>query len=295
MFDARSFCEVNGVEYAGAGHRHYRKGWVNIVCPFCFGNPGYHGGINEESAYYSCYRCGSSYLPKVISKTLGIGIGDAHRIFKQFLSDDIKLRSKRRQPRELKLPRLIPLTDRHRRYLSSRRFDPDKIIRDFGISSTGPIGIYRHKIFVPVYWQERMVSFQCRTTKTGKQDLRYMGCELENEIIEHKRLLYNFNPDWTRVIIVEGITDVWRLGGQSAATFGIEYTTGQIRRIVESNVKVVRILFDDEYQAQLQAETLGTQLLSYNLDVDIYTLTSAADPADLTDNEAELLMMEVFK
>ena len=32
----------HNVDFMTEGHPHCRPGWVNTVCPFCTGNPGYH-------------------------------------------------------------------------------------------------------------------------------------------------------------------------------------------------------------------------------------------------------------
>lgn len=90
-------------------------------------------------------------------------------------------------------------------------------------------------------------------------------------IIPAKEILYNLdNCNEKYIIIVEGVFDVFRLGDNSASTFGMEYSHKQISILAE-NYETVIIMFDNEKQAQKQARKLGAELSMLGVDVRIDT------------------------
>ena len=85
---------------------------------------------------------------------------------------------------------------------------------------------------------------------------RYIVCPKVREIVHHKRILYGKQEAWGKTgIIVEGTTDVWRLGTKACATFGIEYKIAQVLEI-RRHFKRVFVIFDNEQQAQTKEEHL---------------------------------------
>jgi hypothetical protein len=40
------------IDFVSENHKHSRPGWVNVRCPFCTGNEGYHLGFNLNEEYY---------------------------------------------------------------------------------------------------------------------------------------------------------------------------------------------------------------------------------------------------
>ena len=79
---------------------------------------------------------------------------------------------------------------------------------------------------------------------TGRQTLRYKACPIEQEVIHHKHVTYGIDlvPRKT-CVIVEGITDVWRLGPGAVALFGTEWTPEQLLFLAK-RMKTAHVLFD---------------------------------------------------
>lgn len=301
-FDAIKFCEDYNIEYTKSG-KHYRSGWVNIICEMgCTGNPGYHGGFNVEKGYYNCHRCGAHSLPKVIAVLTGVNYNKANDIVQKY---SLVSTSISRQESRINIPSQIafptdtkPLTQKAKQYLVSRNYDPDKLISTWGLLSTGHTGFYKHRILAPIYQGDKLVSYQTRDI-TGKHSQKYLACFQEEEVIQHQHCIYGLDQAISRIrkcIVVEGITDVWRLGIGAVATFGIAFTKQQAR-LIASNFDTVFIMFDSEPQAQEQAEELGFLIGSSFTNpakvINLPFLVSEIDPGDLPQNIANDIMKEI--
>jgi len=289
-----------GVAYQTEGHKHCRPGWVNTTCPFCTGNEGYHLGVHIGSGHAYCWRCGWKPIPKVLCKILNISESRARELARTY-----HIKSSRRsiissdrlinfQP--FKIPSdCHPLQLQHKKYLVSRNFDPEKIVKEWGIQGTGPVsyldGIdYRHRIFIPIIWEGKMVSFQTRDI-TGKSDLKYISCPKAREVIQHKHILYG--KDWNRKvgIAVEGVTDVWRLGPAAFAVFGIEFLNQQVRQMAKLFKRVI-VLFDDDPQAIRQAAILMEELKFRKVDAAQEIIKG--DPGEMSPADADYLVKQLI-
>ena len=94
------------------------------------------------------------------------------------------------------------------------------------------------------------------------------------------------------VVVVEGITDAWRLGPGAVATFGIQFTLMQVILLRQFESKY--IMFDSaDPQAIKQAEKLADYLSGFPGHVEIIE-THCGDPAELTQKEADALMGELL-
>jgi len=290
------------IDHITEDHKHAREGWVNIECPFCTGNPGYHLGFNLDANRFHCWRCGGKFPEQVISKILSVSYSKAEDIVKEY--GGISKRSNKKPKVKVNLhPFKFPsgdlsLTKYHKQYLEKRNFDPDRIISQYGLKGTGPISKlddlnYSRRILAPIYWQSRMVSFQARDI-TDKHPLKYMACPQRREEIQHQHILYGAPILWgRRGICVEGITDVWRMGYRSFAVFGIKYTPYQVKQIASLFDEVV-ILFDPEKQAQREAKSLEAELNFRGIKAWRYN-DIHCDPGDLSQDDADHLTKEILK
>jgi hypothetical protein len=262
MFKAEQLLIDNQIDYATEGdHKHARPGWVQIKCPFCSGNPGWHGGINIERGYYNCYRCGSHWLPKVIQTLLRISIPEAKALIRGYTVGGrvVRRRIERIKPETLDAPKTQPLTFQHKEYLRGRGFNPDKIERMWGISSTEYHGYYKYRIFIPI-------------------------------LFEHKHLVYGFDyaVEKRRCVVVEGVTDVWRLGAGAVATFGKVWTQEQVTLIC-NNFDKVFVMLDSDVPKK-DSKKLAHNISAHGCwSVDIIGLEEG-DPGDLSPEEAKEVM-----
>jgi hypothetical protein len=92
---------------------------------------------------------------------------------------------------------------------------------------------------------------------------------------------------------VEGITDVWRLGRGSVATFGVIYTHAQIMMIKKAGIKRAFILYDPEQEAQAQAAKLAYTIASFVPEVEVLNGFNC-DPGDMSQEDVKSLRNMVF-
>jgi DNA primase len=277
MFNAEDFCLQYSIDFKTDS----RDRWVNITCPFC-DDHGYHLGINVYHEYTTCFKCGWHWLPKTISTILNVGLKKAQRVIREHSSATDDKQQTVIQADELILPsEFKPLSELHYNYLRSREFGPSTA-RTWRLLATGIHGSYSHRIIAPIYLDGVLVSYQGRDI-TERSPLRYKACEGQHEVCPHQHTLYGIDEAKSNsVIIVEGITDVWRVGPGAVSCFGIEWSTQQARMIA-SRFKRFHILFDNEEQAGEKAYSLYQYLTSQGLDGEIVTLPeSVNDPAELT-------------
>lgn len=289
------------IDYATEGHKHCRPGYVNTPCPFCTGNPGYHLSYNLQYDYYICWRCGWKPTVKAVSTLLRLDTSATYALIKQYglkgylkrKAPEIKMRKK-----SLKFPRPSePLTARHRKYLEDRNFDPEKLEDEWNLTATGVLGRldgvkYKNRILIPFWWNGEVVSFNTRDITNSAQN-KYMACPKERELVEHKKILYGNQEKWTDTgIVLEGPTDVWRLGPRACATSGIKYTEDQVR-VLSTSFKRVAVVFDAGIQEKKQAKKLVKDLKFYN--VDAFRIEIEGDPGAMKQSEADYLIKQIGK
>lgn len=306
MPDILSIYRQYGVHYQTEGDRHTRDGWANCACPFCFGKSGLHLGVNLKSLYWVCWRCGGHRAVETLSKLCRVDQSTATDLWRSIapLGNSMKRDDavqKRISIHGYKRPNgVIDLLPQHRRYLEGRGFDPDELASTWGVRATGPASYldhidYSHRIFIPIEWDGREVSFQTRDF-TNKSDLKYKACPMERETQHHKHILYGHPRCFQRRvgIAVEGVTDVWRLGDYAFAVFGISYKEEQVTEIAR-RFDTVAIVFDGgETTAQRRMRTLRDQLRAGGLESK-YIWIPAGDPGSMSQDDASHLVRDIKK
>jgi hypothetical protein len=197
---------------------------------------------------------------------------------------------------KFKMPPHDELQKQHKAYLKKRGFDPDYIAQYWQVKGTGVVSMldganFKHRILAPIDWQGQTVSWQTRDI-TNKATNKYITCSKEREIIHHKHILYGKTEKWKDVgFLVEGITDVWRLGPLAFATFGIKYKPAQLR-IIAKQFRRVFILFDNDPQAVIQAAKIKADLLFRNVEAIVIPMES--DPASMKQTDANNLIKDLL-
>ena len=290
----------HGVPHAEEGHKHCRPGWVNVACPYCTGNPGLHLGYHKAANYFFCWRCGWHSTKQTISKLINIPVDEIKTILRRYggslrTSGQAIITIKDRKPHTLP-SNTQPLIRSHKSYLLSRGFNPDRLEREWGLLSTGPIAKldkadYKHRIIAPIFWNGEQVSFQGRDF-TDKAKPKYKACPQDRELVQHQHILYGKQDEWGKVgICVEGITDVWRFGFNSFATFGIEYTLQQVKEMAR-HFKFIAIAYDDDPQAIEKAYELIKELEFR--DVMAWRVPIVGDPAAMSQPDADELVKSIL-
>jgi hypothetical protein len=272
------------VEYLeGGGHHHARPGWIQLDCPFCQTVGKYHMGYNLSNGHFSCWRCGGHH-PIPTLGALGLKRADA-----EAFCDDRELSSggvSARVRKGLKEPAgRIELLKPHRNYLESRGFDPDQLIRLWGIESFGHLGRFAWRIYIPIIHRDQRLSWTTRAIGE-KVEQRYVSASAEEEAVNHKYLIYGLDYCLHSAIVVEGPTDVWRIGPGAGGLFGTAFSTPQVAKL--ARVPHRFICFDNAPTAQRRARALCEELSAFpgetqNIQID------AADPGSASDREVRLL------
>ena len=286
---------------SGAG---ISRDFIGIYCPFCSNPHGPRGGFSLDKGFYSCWRCGHHRLVDVIKALARCTEKKAYELIQAHKTNNpaypLQGHSFERNssPRGseaatgiLKLPG-NELSERHRKYLLDRNFDADYLVSRYGILGVGPVGFYKHRIIIPIKVDGQTVSFQTRDI-TGLAKAKYLPCKKEDEIIPFKNCLYELDSCQNKIVIVEGIFDAWRLGNGAVCTFGIQFTERQIKLIVKRKPKKVFVLYDNEIQAQRQAQKLANSLNCF-VSTEIINLNKVKDPGDLSWPDARGLMRDLL-
>ena len=174
---------------------------------------------------------------------------------------------------------LIPLTDAAAssacRYLLSRGFDPEYLIATYDVSfcpqSATPSPAITDRIVIPIYGSPsvfsgslpgapwRLAGWQARAVheQVGR-DPKYLSARG----MKKSQLLYGLRQSLATtgpVVIVEGPTDVWRLGPGAVALFGKDASAAQQEKLISSfRRRPLVILLDRD--AQLEANLLHQKL-----------------------------------
>lgn len=298
------------LDFRTEGHKHTRPGWVQVECPFCSGNPGYHLGycIDPKSSFYNrfvCWRCGGKKTLEAIPVLLKVDFDRAKEILRAYGGSIPSVQTKKdRPPRPKKRvglpPNCLPITEVKGAiaYLKKRRFDPEEISNKWGVLATGPgswvrtperLINYSYRLVVPIHYHNRLVTYQCRDW-TGKQEPKYLACPGELESVPHKDILYGLDAaeGMNRCVLVEGVTDVWRLGPGAVACFGVKYRPPQVRELI-NRFKTVVLAFDPDPAGKLQARKIINELKQWKVQVIKAELPKGKDPADLNDQEVEVI------
>jgi len=306
--------EDYNIQYFTTGFKYTRAGWVNVDCPFCTGNPGPHLGYHLETDHFHCWRCKGHFNDATIAALLHVNLYDAKQIIRQYGGKTRNVKTVEKVKVNLKSFKFPSnsneLQNIHKKYLESRNFDPDVLIKTWGLvgttfSSKLSTGVgsnrkildYRFRIIIPFEWEGKIVSFDSRDV-TGQHIAKYMACPADREIISHKDILFGKQSDWGATgICVEGPFDVFRFGVNSFATSGIEYTPKQIRLIAKI-FKRVPVCYDgrsstsEEQQATIQAKKLIADLKFRG--VDSFLVPIEGDPGEMEQSEADYLVKQLI-
>jgi hypothetical protein len=290
VFDFKSWLSDWEVEYREHG-KNWQPGWVQINCPFC-ADAGFHGGCNLSGGYYHCWRCGGHSNNELIQEIERIGYFEAKntlRVYRSHLPGIFERKKASAKICQFPPGTISPIASLpgHLQYLEKRGFRAEDL-RWWNLWGTGPLGPYRFRVLIPIILDRVMVSYQGRDI-TNRQELRYKACKIENEVIHHKHILYGFDyVQEDRVIIVEGVTDVWRFGPGTVCTFGTEYSVQQVKFLYARGIKQAVIVFDPG--AERQAGKLEADLNALGIDANCCFLPEGIDPAEMSQEQADTFL-----
>ena len=290
MINLKRLCSDKGITYIEDGHHHCHDGWAQIHCPFCAGGvSGYHLGFSLKFGTFNCWRCGKHNPWEVLEKLLKTSDKSViYEVQQKYKIDGMRIkRVEKVRKRSIKLPDgTEDLAEQHRRYLEKREFDPDELIEKWGIKGTQHLsGEWNWRIIIPIHDENGdVVAYQGRSLRDDVKP-KYKMADDGDCLRDPKTLIYGIHKvEGSYISIVEGITDVWRIGSECGAVglFGIDWN------IIQANVlrkfEHRYVLFDPEPEAQRQAEKLARWLSFYPGVTEILE-NLPSDPGGLTTKE----------
>jgi hypothetical protein len=275
MFNVTKFLEEYSIPYWTEGN-NVTTGWINIQCPW-HADSSNHLGFSPDGAL-TCWKCGGHSIIATIAILLRTSSEKARDIYHKYqVGGSVRPSLQKRSSSQKVLPLDFPpgtgpLLPQHRTYLFNRNFDSYQLEKDWGLKGTAHLGNYKWRIIAPIYHNQQLVSWQARDI-TNWSKYKYLNCSLDKSIRPHKHCLYGLDKvPGDKIIIVEGITDVWRLGYGAVATFGLGYTWEQFSLMIQFSK--CYILFDPGEDAQNRADELANKLSAFRQDVERETLPS---------------------
>jgi hypothetical protein len=299
-FDWADFFASVGIETRTSG-KNVKRGWVNINCPFCGDDTGFHMGCNPQTGGFACWRGGKDHgaggPAKLIKVLKGCTWEEARKIAgedevrpgsmaeteKQSAALDrddgrAPLQTWRRLPDELEPILHGPVSNPYRDYLAGRGFDPrdvSRLVETYDLRrGSGPVvrdGIdWTGRLILPFIlpggayagWQGRALSKHAR--------LRYLS---EPGGDQPKRILFNegLAADGGEVlVVVEGPMDCLKVdfygrpyGYRAVATLGTSFLGAQVARLWALARRYDRLLLLYDPGAEAAVLDLADRLSPY--------------------------------
>ncbi len=284
-FDVRAWLDNIHVPYWEAGP-NVSRGWIGIQCPYCTDHAN-HGGINLVFKNFSCWLCPiKSSLVDLVCDLEEINYGAAlDRVdeFQNFTPEEVAERERLEDVGQSVLPLgCRPLSKTHGDFLArKRKFDPKRLVRDWGLVSAPVVGPWRHRIIIPVVVEDRVMTF-VGMDHTGQKEPKYKAASIEESFMPTSEIVYGADYAGRNALLVEGVTDVWRIGKGAVATFGMTPGPKRVRHLLGLHTEQFYVLFDGEEQATNNAAQLVADLRAGGKQADALAMQRGFDPDMLT-------------
>lgn len=287
-FDVRRYLDDLGVGYRRAGDENVGEGWIGLDCVFCGDTVGHLGVHYEHGNGCVCWMCheGGDIID-LVKALEGVGFNAARDRLGQYQGFVAEKRERKPRRYDSVLPdgferieagsEPVPV----RRWFARRRFD-------LGLCQEHGLGWVRHgdyqlRMIVPVLLDGEVVSFQA-VDVTGRAKVPYLDCPKDRAMVPNKHLLYGLDEVGEQVILVEGVTDKWRMGRDAVALFGKNWSMKQLVLLhARAGGRRLKVLLD--LDAMREGRKLLDRLHELFNDVLIGNLTHVKDPAELGDEE----------
>jgi len=291
-FDVKSLFNQYDIDYRESGD-NVSRGWANLrTCPFCR-DDAYHCGVNLSSLGFHCWVCSEhGGIYKLLQKMEIFQDLNINKVLDDFKKDSFSTQNsipqsvKKRLLCEWPEGTLNELPLPHRNYLQFRNFDPDFLVKKYKLKAVYNIGDprFRFRIIAPVFLNGKMVSFVGASVIREKTVVKYLNCPTEESVISIRDCLYNYDTIKDIAVIVEGITDVWRMGDGFVATLGKGMNSERISLLLKKKPDKVIIMYDAD--ANKEARKIANNLCGLFPLVEVFELDEG-DPADLSFSKAQ--------
>ena len=289
-FDIQAYLDDENIEYFTEG-KNCTSGWVQVSCPFC-NDTSNHMGINLTSKLFSCWKCSERGGPaKLIMALEDCSFSKAKSKLHQYQNYGLEYEEQEKvRSEKIKIPGGVTATPSkiQKKYLEQeRRFEIGNLIENYKIMFGPPFGVWRHRIIIPYFYKNKIVTISSRDV-TGNIEPKYYHLPIEQSILDVKSTVYNIDKMGDTAIIVEGAIDVWRLGDGAISFSGVTFTSAQLLMLQNKKPKKAFIIFDED--ADKMAEKLANSLPFID-HVEVINL-GGGDPADMS--EQDVLSLKKF-
>jgi len=274
------------------------KDWIGIPCPFCITpDHSYHCGINLYAKTIKCWRCGTKgTIIKLVMKLQRVNFNDAAMTITRFSrKSQLDTQVEHHNKKQFKLPlgTYDEILEPQRKYLIDRNFDPEFIQKKYGIKSIGPISTpgFANRILIPYFYGNQIVTYTSRDITNNNERERYRTCPEDIAIMNVDQLLYNIHTIRDIAVIVEGPTDVWRMGDNFAAMGSLVWNSERL--ILLKQCKQVFVWPDSGNREKNLWSILAHSIATIVPDVRFVEL-SEGDPGDLDTVTVRNFRREIF-
>ena len=312
--DVVSLLESIPVSVATSG-KNVTEGWVNTNCPHCY-DPSTHLGVNLTSKMYSCWICrNTGSIFNLIKLLTGFDNKTVGRLIREHTKDGFSYyfpeTTRERVKLEIELPTRLhdkPLRI-HKEYLVKRGFRHKELEIYFGIKYSGQISSFlksdgkrsnfSYRIVIPIYMNKKLVNFTARDVTNSARE-KYKNCPNDDAVFHTKDCIYGYDlvgkgSSKNVAVVVEGPTDVWRIGPGALGIFGLKYTENQIKALYKKELERVYLIFDKEEKAQKIAEKFAKEIGTFIPEVFIIEPedSDSDDPGSMSKKQLKELKMIV--
>lgn len=181
----------------------------------------------------------------------------------------------------------VPARHQCRTYLAERGFDSEKLAALYGLcvcvdSDAFPVCMGR--LIIPIHMHGELVGWQARhpgeLAFNQTRIPKYYGLPG----MPKRLMLYNYDraKEYSTVVIVEGVTDVWKIGGPAVALLGKKAHPMQRKLLAEFDAAIVALDPDASDEA---AELVSELSRLYNGRVGVVQYPEGVDAGALTKEE----------
>lgn len=224
-----------------------------MSCVFCVDHA-HHLGIHfTGDSYFHCWLCGETGdAITLICAVERCGFQRAVIVLERyqgrgFLQERVSMwnsGSSRVLPEEFQVVEEGSEPELVQRWFNKRRF-PLSLCQKWGLGWC-EFGHYALHLIIPVTLDGEIVSFQAADL-TGRASSKYRSCPDVRSVRPLKHCLYGLDEALSgdQVILVEGVTDKWRVGRSAVAMFGKGWTLDQMLLLwTRARDKRIKVLLD---------------------------------------------------
>jgi hypothetical protein len=202
-------------------------GNINICCPWCGSDEGFHLSVSEDGRGYYCYRSPqrhSGTSPQKLLHGLGLERSEAIRTLNAFnqLKPRAPVQQEAKRPSADIWAKFQPASSSPRAldYLEGRMFPDARRVADYYDLRIAPSGTWAGRLLLPIKEAARVVSFTGRDM-TGRFDPRYLAYKEDRDqspiYIPDEAAIMRFPR---RALLVEGPIDALKIAAAMASQPG---------------------------------------------------------------------------